>query len=202
MSTILAVTGIGTGVGKTVVSAIIAESLKANYWKPIQAGDLDSSDSIVVDGLTNSVKVLPEGFKLETPMSPHEAAKIDGVNISLDSLTLPSVEGNLVIEGAGGLMVPFNYEGETYLDLFRKWRIPVVVVSRHYLGSINHTLLTIELLQKEGIEIKGIVFNGDEHPSTEKIILSKSGVQCLGRIPEAEQVNKEFVSKHVNSIEL
>ena len=202
MSTTVAVTGIGTGVGKTVVSAIIAESLKANYWKPIQAGDLDSSDSIVVNELTTSVNVLPEGYKLKTPMSPHEAAKIDGVDISMDSLEVPSVDGNLVIEGAGGLMVPFNYEGATYLDLFKKWKIPVVVVSRHYLGSINHTLLTIELLQKEGVEIKGIVFNGDEHPSTEKIILSTTGVTCLGRIPEADIVDKEFVATHVNSIEL
>jgi dethiobiotin synthetase len=189
------ISGIGTGVGKTVVSAIIAEHLKSGYWKPVQAGDLDRSDAITVSSLTNTVEVLEERFKLSQPMSPHAAAEIDGVMITEADLIIPEYEGDLVIEGAGGLMVPLNNNGFTYLDVFEKWKFPVIIVSRHYLGSINHTLLSIDALQKRNIEIEGIVFVGEENTATEEIILHNSGIKMICRIPEVEKVDRTFVSE-------
>jgi len=187
------ITGIGTDVGKTVVSSILAEALKATYWKPIQAGDLDNSDSIKVNGFTDNVTVLPETFRLSEPMSPHAAAEIDGVEITKEDLNIPEVEGNLIVEGAGGIMVPVNSNGLTFADLIEHWNLPTIVVSRHYLGSINHTLLTIEVLQNRGVAIEGIVFVGDENKATEEIILKSTGVKFLARIPMAEELNKPFV---------
>ncbi|MFT6501702.1 MAG: dethiobiotin synthetase [Crocinitomicaceae bacterium] len=187
------ITGIGTDVGKTVVSSIIAEALKASYWKPIQAGDLDNSDSIKVNRFTDNVTVLPEAFRLSEPMSPHAAAEVDGVEIAIDDLNIPEVEGNLIIEGAGGIMVPVNSNGLTFADLIEQWKLPTIVVSRHYLGSINHTLLTVEVLQSRGVTIEGLVFVGDENKATEEIILKSTGVKFLARIPMAEELNKAFV---------
>ena len=187
------ITGIGTDVGKTVVSAIVAEALQASYWKPVQAGDLDNSDSIKVQRWTQNVTVLPEAFRLNQPMSPHAAAALEEIDISLEQLTLPEFDGNLIVEGAGGVMVPINSKGLVFADLFAHWKLPVIVVSRHYLGSINHTLLTVELLKSRGIEIEGIIFNGEENLATEDIIVSISGVKKLGRIPIATEVNQDFV---------
>jgi dethiobiotin synthetase len=195
----IVVTGIGTDVGKTVVSAIIAEALNANYWKPIQAGDLDSGDSITIRNLTSHVNVIPEKFRLSEPMSPHAAAKRDGINIQLHELDIPILNGDIVIEGAGGLMVPLNYEGTTYLELFKKWNLPVVVVSKHYLGSINHTLLTLDALKNANIVVKGIIFIGDENDETESIILKRSNVPMLARIPWTENVDKDFIKGQANN---
>lgn len=197
----IAVTGIGTDVGKTVVSAILAESLSAYYWKPVQAGDLDNSDSIKVDRLTDNVKVLPERFRLSQPMSPHAAADIDHVHISIMELTVPEVDGNLIIEGAGGLMVPFNSEGLLFADLLGEWRLPVIIVSKNYLGSINHTLLTVEILQKRGVQIEGIVFVGEENPSTEEIIIKISGLRVVARIPWTNELTKDFVKQQAEKIQ-
>ena len=168
--------------------------------KPIQAGDLDNSDSIKVNRFTDSVRVLEEVFRLSEPMSPHAAAEIDGVEITKDDLSLPEVEGNLIVEGAGGIMVPVNSKGLTFADLIEHWNLPTIVVSRHYLGSINHTLMTVELLQKRGITIEGIVFVGDENKATEEIILKSTGVKFLARIPMAEELNKEFVLGQSNQV--
>jgi len=201
MSKRFAVTGIGTDVGKTVVSAILAESLEANYWKPVQAGDLDNSDSIKVDRYTSSVNVLPEKFKLTEPMSPHAAARIDDVQIVKEDLNLPEVSGNLIVEGAGGLLVPFNDDGLLFADLLEYWGLPTIVVSRHYLGSINHTLLTMETLKKRGVEVAGIVFVGDENSETEQIIKSVTGVKVLGRIPIAEELNGKFIQEQANQFQ-
>ena len=186
------ITGIGTEVGKTVVSAIVSEALRANYWKPAQAGDLNYSDTMKVNAWTENVNVLEERFRLNTPMSPHAAAEIDGVQIQPHDFEIPNVEP-LVIEGAGGLMVPLNQFGLTYIDIFQKWNLPVILVSRHYLGSINHTLMSVEMLKQRDIPIKGIVFVGDEHRTTEEIILRNTGLKMLLRIPNAEEVNKKFV---------
>ncbi|MDA7580265.1 MAG: dethiobiotin synthase [Crocinitomicaceae bacterium] len=187
------VTGIGTDVGKTVVSSILAEALKANYWKPVQAGDLQRSDTIKVKEYTENVTVLEEGFRLTEPISPHAAAEIDGVSIELEALKIPEVSDGLVIEGAGGLLVPINLEGLTYADVFENWGLPVIVVSRHYLGSINHTLLTLEVLKERGIKVEGIVFVGSENSATERLILGRSGVKLIARIPIVSEVNKAFV---------
>ena len=189
------VTGISTEVGKTLVSAILVEALEADYWKPVQAGDLDNSDSHKIQRLiaNKNSRIHPNSYALQTPMSPHGAAAIDGINIDLDHIIEPMTDNHLVIEGAGGLLVPLN-ENDTILDLIKK-EYKVVVVSRHYLGSINHSLLTIEALQSKGFEI-GIVFSGDEHPSTESIILKKTGVTFLGRINEESSFNSGTVKKY------
>lgn len=197
------VTGIGTDVGKTVVSAILSEALKATYWKPIQAGDLDNSDSIKVNKwTTDNVNVLEERFRLNSPMSPHAAAAIDGIEIQIRDIQKPVIEGNLIIEGAGGIMVPINEKGDTYLDVFEELKLPVIIISKNYLGSINHTLMTIEMIQSRGIEIKGIIFSGISNEATESIILSKTKLKCLARIPEATEVNAEFIQTQAKQIAL
>ncbi len=194
------ITGIGTDVGKTVVSAIVSEALHATYWKPVQAGDLDNSDSIKISNLTENVQVLPEAFRLSKPMSPHAAAEKDGIEILPEQLNLPSVPGNFIVEGAGGLMVPINSKGFLYADAFVMWKLPVIVVSRHYLGSINHTLMTIEILKQRGIEIEGIIFVGDENPTTESVILKNTGLRPIARIPLAKEVNQAFILSEAEKI--
>ena len=197
------VTGIGTDIGKTVVSSILAEALKATYWKPVQAGDLDNSDSIKIKKwCSESVQVLPEAFRLSQPLSPHSAAEIDNIKITANDLVLPEVDGNFILEGAGGIMVPLNQEGLLFVDLIPMWNLHVILVSRHYLGSINHTLLTAEILQNRGAKIEGIIFVGDENKSTESIILSKTKLKLIARIPIAEEITSEFIKDQAKKISL
>ena len=189
------VTGISTEVGKTIASAIVVEALEADYWKPVQAGDLDNSDSHKIKDLISNdrTQVHNNSYALNTPMSPHAAAEIDGITLNLDKISPPETDNHLVVEGAGGLLVPLN-DKDTILDLIQP-DYKVVVVSRHYLGSINHSLLTIEKLQEKNLKI-GIIFSGDEHPTTESIILKKTGVTFLGRINEETHFNKQVVKKY------
>ena len=194
------ITGIGSDVGKTVVSAIVSEALEATYWKPVQAGDLDNSDSIKIGRLTKNVTVLPEAFRLTEPMSPHAAAEIDGVEILPENLSLPEVNGNLIVEGAGGLMVPINSKGFLYADAFESWNLPTIIVSRHYLGSINHTLMTIEILKNRGVEIEGVVFVGGENPTTEEAIINTTGLRFIARIPITNELNQEFILEQAEKI--
>ena len=197
------VTGIGTDIGKTVVSSILAEALKATYWKPVQAGDLDNSDSIKIKKwCSESVQVLPEVFRLSQPLSPHSAAEIDNIKITANDLVLPEVDGNFILEGAGGIMVPLNQEGLLFVDLIPMWNLPVILVSRHYLGSINHTLLTAEILQNRGAKIEGVIFVGDENKSTESIILSKTKLKLIARIPIVEEITSEFIKDQAKKISL
>ncbi|NAS12606.1 dethiobiotin synthase [Poritiphilus flavus] len=193
------VTGISTEVGKTVASAIITEALEADYWKPIQAGDLDNSDSHkVARWISNSKTVIhPNSYALHTPMSPHAAADIDNILIDLKNITEPQTDNHLVIEGAGGLLVPLNDE-DTILDLIRP-EYKVVVVSRHYLGSINHSLLTIGWLERLGFEVN-LLFSGDEHPSTESIIRKKTKARLIGRIDEEAAFNKQLVKEYAQRL--
>ena len=188
------VTGIGTDVGKTVVSAILTEALEADYWKPVQAGDLDNSDSIKVERFISNDKTVihPEGMKLNSPMSPHAAAAIDNVEIKLPDFKLPITDNDLVVEGAGGLMVPLNDE-DLIIDLIQQLDIEVVLVSQNYLGSINHTILSIDALKNRGIKVLGIIFNGEENIETEKYVLNYSGLKCLGRVQQHPSINKEIV---------
>lgn len=196
------ITGIGTDVGKTVVSAIVAQALKATYWKPVQAGDLDNTDSMKVDRYTtDEVSVLPEQFKLNHPMSPHAAAQLDGVSIRLEDFVLPEVQGNLIVEGAGGLLVPLNSDGLLFADLCQHLNLPIILVSRHYLGSINHTLLTAEVLKNRNLLVKGIIFNGEENSASEAIILQLTGFKNLGRIPQVENIDQAFISEHAQILE-
>ena len=186
------VTGIGTDVGKTVASAILTEALEADYWKPIQAGDLSNSDTHKVERWVNNseTKFFDSAFNLKTPMSPHAAAEIDGVTLSKSKIKRPKTSKNLVIEGAGGLLVPIS-NTQTIADLISK-KDRVVVVSRHYLGSINHTLLTIESLRAKGLEIFGIIFNGPSTKTTEDIITKMTKVPVIGRIE-----NEPYIDRHV-----
>ena len=191
----LAITGIGTDVGKTIVSSILAQALRASYWKPIQAGDLENSDTIKVREYTTGVNILPEAFLLSNPISPHAAAKIDGVKITIDDLSLPKVDGSLIVEGAGGLMVPINSDGLTFADAIVHWNLPTIIVSRHYLGSINHSLLTAEVLKSRGINVLGFIFVGNENRATEEIILKTTGLKMIARIPIADEINSSFVAE-------
>jgi dethiobiotin synthetase len=191
------VTGISTDVGKTIASAILTEALEADYWKPIQAGDLEFSDSHKVAQLISNKKTVihKNSYALKTPMSPHAAASIDGISILSDQIKEPLTTNHLVIEGAGGLLVPIN-ENETILDLIKPG-YKVVVVSRHYLGSINHSLLTIGWLKDRGFEVS-ILFSGDEHPTTENIILKKTGIKLIGRIDEEKSLDRAVIVKYAD----
>lgn len=193
------VTGIGTDSGKTIISAILCEALKADYWKPVQAG-LPRDTETVAALISNKTTVLhPERFVLRTPASPHAAAKIDGVNISLDSFSLPETSNALIVEGAGGCMVPLN-DHDVVADLIAKLAMTTIVVSNHYLGSINHTLLTVEMLKHRMIPIAGLIFNGDENPETERIILHRTKVPCLLRIKREVVVDKTVIAKYAKEL--
>ena len=191
----LFVTGISTEVGKTIASAIIVEALQADYWKPIQSGDLDHSDTDKVKALVSSPKITfhPNSYALKTPMSPHAAAEIDGIRIERSNIKVPKTTNHLVIEGAGGLLVPLN-ESDTIFDLIQP-NDKVIVVSRHYLGSINHSLLTLNALKSADLEV-AIVFSGNEHPTTAQIILAKTEIPMIGRIDEEEGFDSKLVAKY------
>lgn len=180
----LFITGIGTDVGKTIASAIVTEALEADYWKPIQAGDLHNSDSHkILRYLSNDkTKIHDNAYAFNTPASPHLAAEMDGVVIDLKKISTPKTKNHLVIEGAGGVLVPLN-DTDCVIDLIQK-DYKVILVSRHYLGSINHTLLTVEALKSRNISIAGIIFSGDENVATEQMILSKTELKCIGRIDQ------------------
>lgn len=182
--TILVVTGTDTGIGKTVFAAGLAATLGAYYWKPIQAGidpDGDKEEVVRLSGLPAS-HILPEAYRLTTPASPHLAARIDGVEISLDRLALPQVDGPLVVEGAGGVLVPVS-ENLLMADLFAHWGQPVIVCARTALGTINHSLLSIEALRARNVPIAGIAFIGERHEENERIIPQLAKVPSLGRLP-------------------
>ena len=193
------VTGISTEVGKTIASAIITEALHADYWKPVQAGDLDNSDSHKIGALISNNKTFihPNSYALTQPMSPHAAADLDGIIIDIAGITEPPTQNHLVIEGAGGLLVPLNNH-RTILDIIDP-AYKVVVVSRHYLGSINHSLLTIKMLQDRGYDLR-VLFSGDENRPTEEIILKMSGAQMLGRIEEEESFDKETILHYAEKL--
>ncbi|HMO76632.1 MAG TPA: dethiobiotin synthase [Sphingopyxis sp.] len=181
------VTGTDTGIGKTVFSAALARVLRIPYWKPVQAGLEEESDSQIVARLAD-VPVFPEAYRLATPASPHRAAEIDGVNIDPEHLTPPT--GNLIIEGAGGALVPVT-RSLLYADLFAKWQIPAIVCARTALGTINHSLLTIEALRSRGVPIHGLAFIGNAVEDSETIITEISGIRRLGRLPHIDPLTPE-----------
>jgi dethiobiotin synthetase len=194
----LFITGIGTDVGKTIAAAIITEALEADYWKPVQAGDVDRSDSHKVKQyLSNTkTKLFPNSYLLNTPASPHWAAQIDGVSIDINHIKEPETDNHLVIEGAGGVFVPLN-DTHVIADLIQP-DYKVILVSRHYLGSINHTLLTFEALKHRNLSMAGIIFNGNEMPSTEDIILKKTGLKIIGRIDDEPYFDNNVISYYAD----
>ncbi|MBL6448194.1 dethiobiotin synthase [Fulvivirga sp. 29W222] len=192
------VTAIGTDSGKTLASAILVEALDADYWKPIQAGR--PTDSNTVKGLVSSEKVIhPEQYFLKSPMSPHAAAKIDGVDIHIDQLSLPNTNQPLIIEGAGGLMVPIN-DNEMVADMIPHFRAEIVLVSNIYLGSINHSLLSLEFIKSRGYPLKGIIFNGPENLETQRIIENYAGVKCILHIKNEKKITKEIVNEYAKEL--
>lgn len=178
------VTGTDTGIGKTVFAAALAGALGAHYWKPVQAGLDETTDSDRVRELSglSPDRILPEAYRLATPCSPHRAAAIDDVVIDAAKLELPNVSGPLVIEGAGGVAVPLSHE-RLFIDQFAIWRLPIIIVARTALGTINHSLLTIEALAARNIPVHGIAFIGDAQPDSEETIARIGGVRRLGRLP-------------------
>lgn len=195
------VTGIDTGVGKTVTSAFLRACLDAYYWKPIQAGDLDETDTdrVATWSRAPEEKMHPSTYALRTPASPHYAARVDGVDISLSDFTVPEHPGApLIVEGAGGLLVPLN-ERETITDLIAHLDLPVILVSRHYLGSINHTMLSIDLLRRRGIPIAGLLYSGGNNPETVRIIRAQTGISPLVELPELPEVTAEAIAQLVNA---
>ncbi|HCQ13398.1 dethiobiotin synthase [Flavobacterium sp.] len=194
----LFITGIGTDVGKTVTSAIVTQSLEADYWKPVQAGDLDNSDSHKIQRyISNNKTVIHENsYKLNTPASPHLAAKIDGITIDLNQIIEPKTENHLVIEGAGGLLVPLN-DNDSIIDLIKE-DYKIIMVSRHYLGSINHTLLSFEALKSRNLKVAGIIFSGDENKATEEIILNKTKAKFIGRIDNEPYFDQNVIQYYAD----
>ncbi len=189
------ITGISTEVGKTIVAAIITEALEADYWKPVQAGELENSDTRKVKKLISNSKSVfyTNSYALQTPMSPHAAAEIDGITINLKQIKEPKTKNHLVIEGAGGLLVPLN-NTKTILDIIKP-DYKVIVVSSHYLGSINHTLLTVKLLQEKEFDVS-IIFSGNEHKTTEEIIQKMTKVPVIGRIEEEPYFDKNVIREY------
>jgi dethiobiotin synthetase len=197
------VAGIGTEIGKTLVAAVLCEVLEADYWKPVASGSEDgpTDDKRVAELLSGGVsRILPTPYSFTKSFSPHIAAAMDSDQIELAKLTLPAHTRPIVVELAGGVAVPLN-DSHTNLDLIEQLNLPVVVVSRHYLGSINHTLLTVQALRSRNARIAGIVFNGEELPDSERIIVKLSSVPVIGRIPQLKEVNSVAVMTLANSFE-
>jgi len=197
------VTGTDTDIGKTVFAAGLAGALGAHYWKPVQAGvdpEGDKERVAALSGLPPS-HILPEAYRLTTPASPHLAARIDGIAITAERLALPKVDGPLVVEGAGGLMVPVS-ESLLMIDLFALWGLPVILCARTGLGTINHSLLSIEALRTRAIPIAGIAFIGDAHAENERIIPLLGKVRSLGRLPYIDPLDAGTLKTAFTSINL
>ncbi|SEJ03937.1 dethiobiotin synthetase [Sphingobium sp. AP50] len=194
--TVLIVTGTDTDIGKTVFAAGLAGALGASYWKPVQAGIDPSGDKERVAALSGlpPEKILPEAYRLNTPASPHLAARIDGVKIDLARLALPQVEGPLVVEGAGGVLVPIT-ETLTMADLFAYWGRPVILCARTGLGTINHSLLSIEALRARKVPIAGIAFIGEAHDENQRIIPQIAGLPSLGRLPHLDPLDADSLKQ-------
>lgn len=186
------VTGIGTGVGKTMVSALLCKTFGSDYWKPIQCGSLDNTDTKWVEKMVGA-KTHPEKFLLEKAASPHIAARQEDVEIDITEFSVPVYKNSLVIEGAGGLLVPINYKGETMRDLIRLLEFPVVVVSSYYLGSINHTLLTLESMRISGVPVAAVIMNGKRMDGTREAIYAAARNIPMVDIPSFEDGNKKNI---------
>lgn len=189
------ITGTDTEVGKTVVAAIIAKATQAAYWKPIQCGNLNLTDSDRVSHLVPKAKIYPETYRFALAASPHAAAAAENMRVDLALLEGPGPkESPVIVEGAGGVMVPLNAQ-HLMLDLMVKLALPVILVSRTYLGSINHTLLSIAALKSRGLAVTGVIFTGETNQTTEDAITCLSHVRILGRIPWTEHIDGIFTAE-------
>lgn len=188
------VTGISTDVGKTIVSSILTEALQADYWKPVQTGDVSDSEAVLKYISNSKTKIHSNAYHFDLPASPHASAKVANSVIETAKIKEPETENHLVIEGAGGILVPLN-DTDCIIDLIKP-DYKVIVVSRHYLGSINHTLLTIEALKSRNINVVGIIFSGTKNEDSESIILQKTNINCLGCIDEEPYFDKNVVAEY------
>lgn len=191
------VAGCGTDVGKTIVSSILAILLKADYWKPVQCGEEIDCDTTVIKNLLDLAKhsIHPPAYSLKAPLSPHHAARLENVLIDVDTLIPPQTKRALIIESVGGIFVPLTCK-DLSIDIFKEWDCKWVVVSKHYVGSINHTLLTLDALQKRDISIAGLVFNGDFNPDSEEAIFARFQLPILGRVFPETEVNIQTIRRY------
>lgn len=199
----LFITGTDTNIGKTFVSAVLTLGLKASYWKPIQSGIETETDTQFVKRVTQLPDsfFLDEVYKLKLPRSPHEAAKAEGITIDLNIIEFPKRDKCVIVEGAGGVLVPLN-DKNYMIDLIQKLELAVILVCRTQLGTINHTLLTIEALENRGIPILGIIMNGDEDLENQKSISMFSGIPILGQIKTYKTVSKQTLMDAFNQLNL
>jgi dethiobiotin synthetase len=190
------VTGIDTNVGKTIISAILVQALRADYWKPIQSGNTEGTDAVTTKNLISNAKsrIHPEAYNLKAAIVPAHAAYLEGVKIEPSSINLPRTVNRLVVEGAGGLMVHLNKEFMV-IDMIRQLELPVILVSKNYLGSINHTLLSIEALQSRDIEVLGIIYNGERSAHMRELVHEATGIHEIGSIPTTEKIDQAFINE-------
>jgi dethiobiotin synthetase len=189
------VTAIGTDSGKTLLSAILCKALRADYWKPVQAGYPTDSETVKSFLRGNDSKIYPETYVFKKPASPHAAAALENVIISLNDFVIPDNGRDLVIEGAGGCLVPLN-DRDFVIDLAVKFKAEIVLVSNLYLGSINHTLLSWEAIKQRGLTIKGIVFNGNHNPESERIIIHHTKLRCLLHLEQESSLDGSIIEKY------
>lgn len=192
---VIGIIGIHTGIGKTIASAVIAEALAADYWKPVQSG-IEERDSVLVASLISNGKarVHEEAYLLNTPVSPHQAAAIDHVTLDYKNLKWPKTNKTLLVETAGGLLSPMTGT-DTMADFIQYYQLPVILVAQSYLGSINHTMLTIEVLKSRGINVAGIIFNGHTNEASESFITNNTEIPILGRVPHIDNLNADEISR-------
>lgn len=198
----LFITGIGTEIGKTVCSAILTKYFKADYWKPIQSGDLHFSDSMKIkEWVGESVIIHPEKYRLQLAASPHQSALEEGILINSNDFKLPETQNNLIVEGAGGLMVPISDE-EFIIDLIEKLNLPVALVVRNYLGCINHSLLSLMALEQKNIKLEYLILNGSFPEDTERVICKNIQEETkIIRIPDIENITKENIEHITKQLE-
>jgi len=190
----IAIAGIHTGIGKTIASAVVAEALGFDYWKPVQAGLEERDAALLAQLLTNGTsRVHPEAYLLREPMSPHAAAALEGIEIDLAGMPWPQTGRGLIVETAGGLHSPMTATA-TMADFIAYHKLPSILISQNYLGSINHTLLTIEVMRSRGIPLLGIIINGSENAASESFISAYSGITPIGRIPHFSALNNAAIS--------
>lgn len=194
------ITGIGTEVGKTAVASVLVEALRAEYWKPIQCGDLESSDTHTIQSRVSfPARCYPERFRLKLPKSPHQAAAAEGVTIQLSDFVLPITTHSLIVEGAGGILVPLN-ENDSMLDLMMQLQLPVIIVTRNYLGSLNHTFLTVEVLKRSGVVIEGLVYNGSADAELEAFVSRKTRLPILFRMAFHPVLSPTLIEQYAASL--
>jgi len=192
------ITAIDTNIGKTVVSAILAKAYNYPYWKPIQSGDLDSSDTMKILNLAPDTECYDESYRLEFPLSPHESARLSKIQICLNEIIVPAEE-NLIIEGAGGIMVPLN-DNNLLIDIAKKANAEIILVIKHYLGSINHTLLSIDYLQRNFYTIKGLIVVGNRLESTERAIKEHTGLDILYNFEHSDVIDQNYIVRQANKL--